>query len=339
MTRDALGAEPRQLAFEPRHRHAIGLVLVAGIAVVLGATVWGIPRETAKLPAVAREAMTEALPDWHTLEPVNEVVYGTRGFDTFGETFLLLAAVVGIGLVARSKEPRRGFIGEERAGHEEQEKSDPAGAEGGEEDEARTAESEELDYRAEPETPDTQPLGLPAPERARGMSVVVRGSVRVIAPILAIAGFYLVSWGYSPGGGFPGGAVVLGVILMAYVSVGYKRIARIIRPGLIEPIEMAGALLIIAIEALGLVFKGSFSANFLPLSQPGTIPSGGIMQVFSGGEFIEVATGLTLAVFGLLGMSRDWVPDDDDDGESKGDAAHPAEDSTAHHSRLSARSQ
>ena len=102
MTHDALRAEPQQLACEPRHRHAIGLVLTAGVAFVLGATVWGIPRETARLPAVAREAMTVALPDWHTLEPVNEVVYGTRGFDTFGETFLLLAAVVGIGLVARA---------------------------------------------------------------------------------------------------------------------------------------------------------------------------------------------------------------------------------------------
>ena len=117
------------------------------------------------------------------------------------------------------------------------------------------------------------------------MSVVVRGAVRVIAPIVAIAGFYLAAWGYSPGGGFPGGAVVLGVILLAYVSVGYKRISRFIRPGLIEPLEMAGALLIIVVEVLGLVFKGSFSASFLPLGQPGTIPSGGILQVFSGGEF------------------------------------------------------
>ena len=60
--------------------------------------------------------MTVAIPKWHTLEPVNEVVYGTRGFDTFGETFLLLAAVVGIGMITRSREARRGFIGEEVAG-------------------------------------------------------------------------------------------------------------------------------------------------------------------------------------------------------------------------------
>src|SRR5581483_10138053 len=100
--------ELAQFETEPHHRRAVGLVLLALVTLALGATVWGLPRELAPLPAVAREALTTAQPKWHTLEPVNEVVYGSRGFDTFGETFLLLAAVVGIGLVARHREARRG---------------------------------------------------------------------------------------------------------------------------------------------------------------------------------------------------------------------------------------
>jgi multicomponent Na+:H+ antiporter subunit B len=312
--------EPEQFESEPHHRRLIGTVIVGSMAVVLGATVWGLPREHASLPAVAREALSVALPKWHTLEPVNEVVYGTRGFDTFGETFLLLAAVVGIGLIARPREPRRGFIGEEAAGSEEQEESDPKGSKGADERHASRAESEELGRTRGPMTPDAEPLGLPAPDHAQGMSVVVRGGVRVIAPVLAVAGLYLVAWGYSPGGGFPGGGVVLGIVLLAYVSLGYRRIQRVIRPDLLEPIEMGGALLIIAIEALGLVFKGSFSANFLPLGQVQTIPSGGILQAFSGSELIEVATGLTLATFALLGMAHDWSPDEEDTGDD--DDAH-----------------
>ena len=51
--------------------------------------------------------------------------------------------------------------------------------------------------------------------------------------------------------------------------------------------------------------------------------SGGILQVFSGREFIEVATELTVAVFGLLGMTRDWAPDEN--GGSGGDASSPEE--------------
>jgi multicomponent Na+:H+ antiporter subunit B len=317
--------EPEQFEREPHHRRLVGTVIVAAVALGLGATVWSLPREHAALPAVAREALTVALPKWHTLEPVNEVVYGTRGFDTFGETFLLLAAVVGIGLIARRREPRRGFIGEAAAGSEEQDESDPEEQKGPHESGASHAESQELGRTRGPMVPDDEPLGTPAPEHAQGMSAVVRGGVRVVAPVLAVAGLYLVAWGYSPGGGFPGGGVVLGIVLLAYVSLGYRRIQRVIRPELLEPIEMGGAMLIIAIEVLGLLFKGSFSANFLPLGQPETIPSGGILQAFSGSELIEVATGLTLATFALLGMAHDWSPDeagDEEDGaEDGGEAA------------------
>jgi multicomponent Na+:H+ antiporter subunit B len=309
--------EPEQFEREPHHRRLAGSVLVGVMAVILGATVWSLPREHASLPAVAREALTVALPKWHTLEPVNEVVYGTRGFDTFGETFLLLAAVVGIGLIARRREPRRGFIGEAAAGSEEQQESDPPEGKGPDEKRASQAESEELGRSRGPMTPDNEPLGTRVPEHAQGMSVIVRGGVRVVAPVLGVAGLYLVAWGYSPGGGFPGGGVILGLVLLAYVSLGYNRIKRVIRPDLLEPIEMGGALLIVLIEFLGLVFKGSFSANFLPLGQPQTIPSGGILQAFSGGELMEVATGLTLATFALLGMAHDWSPDEDDDDEEE----------------------
>ncbi len=301
---------------EPRHRRGIGLVLVAAVVLGLGATVAYLPGDGAPLPAVARLAMTQAIPRWHTLEPVNEVVYGTRGFDTFGETFLLLAAVVGIGLVGRSREPRRGFIGEEVAGRREQQESDPAAPTGESEQEAANAEEEEQGTAAGPDTPDAEPLGSPAPETAEGMTVVVRGAVRVVAPLLAVAGVYLAAWGFSPGGGFPAGAVVLGVVLFAYVGFGYRRVRPIVRPGVIEPIELAGALAIVALGALGLALKGSFSASFLPLGQLGTIPSGGLLQAFSASELVEVATGLTLAVFGLLGMTHDWSPENGGDRES-----------------------
>jgi multicomponent Na+:H+ antiporter subunit B len=83
----------------------------------------------------------------------------------------------------------------------------------------------------------------------------------------------------------------------------------VIRPGLIETIELSGAAAIIITEFLGLVFKGSFSANWLPLAAEQTPLSGGVAQLFSVSELIEVGTGLTIAVFALLGMSHDWARD------------------------------
>jgi multicomponent Na+:H+ antiporter subunit B len=312
---------------EPHHRLVAGALLTAGVGVVLTIGYLRLLREHADLPAVARQAMEVALPQWKLTEPVNEVVYGTRGFDTFGETFLLLAAVISVILITRPREPRRGYFGEEAAGRRERAEVDPHGGHDREQEHAREAEKEEagepddavggVRSRRRPETPDAEPVGTPAPERAHAMSVVVRTAVRVAAPVLAIAGLYLVAWGYSPGGGFPGGAVMLGVALLVYAGFGRERIASVIRPGLLETIEMAGAGLIIAAEALGLMFKGSFSANWLPLAPVGTIRSGGVAQLFSFGELIEVGTGLAIAVFAVLGMSHDWTPeerDEDKDG-------------------------
>lgn len=313
------GDSKELLADQPSHRRALGLFLSVGVFAVLTYGLLCEPRGHQLLPAMARYALLVALPDWHTTEPVNEIVYGTRGFDTFGETFLLLAAVVGISVITRGKEARRGFVGEERAAQREQAATDHHPAGDADESEARQAEIQEEGGATLP-TPDAEPLGTPAPERAESMTVIVRGAARAASPLLLMAGLYLVAWGYSPGGGFPGGAVVLGVVLLAYVAYGYKKVSRVVRPGLVEPIEMGGALAILVIEALGLVLKGAFAANWLPLGAPETIQSGGILQAFSGAELVEVATGLTLAVFGLLGMRHEWAPDEAGPGDGTGRA-------------------
>jgi multicomponent Na+:H+ antiporter subunit B len=300
---------------EPEHRRWVGAVLAAGMAVALAAAMLRIPREHAALPAVARYALEVSLPRWGLTEPVNEIVYGTRGFDTFGETFILLAAVISVVLVTRSREARRGYFGESQAGEREQARADPAERADATERTARAAERREQGEpgpgdAAAPATPDATPLGTPAPETADAMTVVVRTAIRIALPVLAVAGLYLVAWGYSPGGGFPGGAVILGVLLLAYAGFGRRRISRVVRPGLLEVIELAGAAAIIATELLGLLLRGSFSANWLPLAAPQTILSGGIAQLFSASELIEVGTGLAIAVFALIGIGHDWSPDE-----------------------------
>jgi multicomponent Na+:H+ antiporter subunit B len=303
-------------ASEPIHRSTLAAGLSVATAVVLTVALVGMPREGAHLPAIARYGLQIALPRWHTTEPVNEIVYGTRGFDTFGETFLLLAAVVSVTTLTRRREPRRSFSGEEQAGADEQAEVDPREAADADEGRARKAEQEEEPGGGTDEapTPDAIGLGVPGPERAEAMSVVVRTAARTAAPLLAVAGLYLVAWGYTPGGGFPGGAVILGVILLLYAGFGRRRVAAALQPSRLEAIELVGALAIIGLGVGGLVFEGSFTANFLPLArQPDTILSGGVLQAFSASELFEVSTGLTLAVFSLLAMEHDWSPDEEDE--------------------------
>ncbi len=306
--------------------------------------------------------MAVALPDWRTTEPVSEVVYGTRAFDTFGETFLLLAAVVSVLLLARHRERRREYFGEEEAGLEEQQYENPGDEPiGPAERAARAADTREDDLTEDatreegergvggreaggrgagarggggredrgpgpgPRTPDAEPVSAAAPEPAQAMTAVVRVAVRWMLPLLAVAGFYLVLEGYSPGGGFPAGVVLVGLVLLVYAGFGYRRIARLVRPGPLEVLELVGALLVIVVLALGLVLEGSFGANWLPLAPERTLRSGGTMQAFSLAELVEVGTGLTIVIFSLLAIRHDWTPtnpDDADDTNHSDDTNH-----------------
>ena len=208
---------------EPVHRRWTAALLSAGVFTGLVVAFTGLPDETAELPAVARRAMTGALPDFRATEPVDAVVYGYRAMDTFGETFLLLAAVVAVMVLTRTREARHGFVGEEKAADDEQQDVDqPRG--GSSSDDARRAERVEEGRAPDAPTPDREGLGAPAPETAQAMTVVTRTAVRVALPLLLVGGLYLVSQGYSPGGGFPAGAVLLGVVLLVHTAFGYDRV-------------------------------------------------------------------------------------------------------------------
>jgi multicomponent Na+:H+ antiporter subunit B len=106
-----------------------------------------------------------------------------------------------------------------------------------------------------------------------------------------------------------------------YAAYGYRAVGSVVSPAPLETAELAGAAAIIAIEVLGLVLKGSFSANWLPLGTPQTIRAGGILQAFSGSELLEVGTGLLLVVFSLLAMEREWTQEDEDHGGAGGEGA------------------
>jgi multicomponent Na+:H+ antiporter subunit B len=322
MTEAAQSAHEHARAHEPHateddwHRPALGMAVVAGVAAVLVIVVVHLPREHAMLPAIARRAMEIAVPSWGTTEPVNEIVYGSRGFDTFGETFILLAAVVAVLLLSRSREERHEYVGEASAGRSEQRADDPSGDEQDRsEQRARGAEAAEREGSEPLADPDRVPLGGYAPERAEAMSVVVRVAARVVAVVLPVAAVYLAAWGYTPGGGFPAGAALVGVMLLLYAALGRRAIEKSVRPRVLEPIELVGAAAIIAVGVVGIVRKGSMFANWLPLAEQQTIRAGGTLQLFSGAELVEVATGLAIAIFALLGMEHDWAPDTDDADE------------------------
>lgn len=299
------------------HRPWAALVVAGSLGVVLALGVTDLPRETARLPGIALRSLAIAQPTWGTTEVVNEVVYGSRGFDTFGETFILVAAVIGLVLLSRSREPRGEYVGEAEAGRAEQASTDPVELSGREHDQNEDAEESEEHGREPYATPDRLPMGDRKPDRSEAMSVFVRVAARPAALILTVLGVYLAAVGYSPGGGFPAGVVLTGVVILLYVAFGRAAVGTIVRPSVLEPVEMVFGAAIVAVGLIGLVRSGSMFANWVPLAQQNTIFAGGNQQVFSGLELVEVGVSLAIAVFGLLGMGHDWTEDDDEHDKSE----------------------
>ena len=295
----------------PRRRKVAAAVLVAAIAGCLAVAFLDLPREGADLPGIARDAMAQALPEWHHTEVVSVVVYGTRGFDTFGETFLLLAAVVGVIVVCRGREHRRVFMQEERLGRREQAETRQAAGRSRSPRHPQAEHAEQVEQGLADEEEGKLGIGAGGPVSEQAMTVVVRTGARTVLPLLTVAGAFLLLSPWAPGGGFPAGGVLTGVVLVAYAAFGYGAVRRVVRPGPLEVVEMAGAGAIIVLGLLGLVLDGSFFANWLPLGSPKTVHAGGILQVFSASELLEVGAGLLIVVFSLLAMQREWTEEDE----------------------------
>jgi multicomponent Na+:H+ antiporter subunit B len=271
----------------------------------------GLPGDRAALPAIARTAVRDALVTWHNPESVSALVYGWRAGDTFGETFLLFAAVVSVLVVTRAHERRHAFLQEERMARAE--RGDDAESESGDAAVERAERGEGTD------TPQPSRIGDRTPERQPQMTAVARGAARVVLPLLIAAGVAVFVQGYTPGGGFVGGAVLTGVALLAYTAVGYRVVRPVLRPDILEIGELVGGALVVGLGVAGLVRRHHLFANPLPLGGANTIFGGGLLQAFSVAELIEVGTGLTIVVFSMLAMADEWTAGDDEhDGGAGG---------------------
>jgi multicomponent Na+:H+ antiporter subunit B len=108
--------------------------------------------------------------------------------------------------------------------------------------------------------------------------------------ISLLLGLWLVSFGLiTPGGGFQGGVVLAGAIVLVYAALSYRTWHKVSNEHLVEPFEGFGVGAYVAIGLAAVVIGLPFLHNLLPNGTTGTLLSGGSMPLLNWATAIEVA--------------------------------------------------
>jgi len=157
-------------------------------------------------------------------------------------------------------------------------------------------------------------LGVAAPTERRPEaraetefgSPVLDAAVRLLTPFLMLFAIYVLVHGHnSPGGGFPGGAVLAGAVVLVRLVHG-RDVTWGLGAGGALVLASAGALLFAGIGAAALAFGGDF-LDYAALPLPGV---GGAKRALAtlaieAGVFIAVAGVLTLIFHCLSSVTDD----------------------------------
>jgi len=116
----------------------------------------------------------------------------------------------------------------------------------------------------------------------------------LVGPVLVL-GAYVIAHGHlTPGGGFSGGVVVAGALLLAYAAGQGVRLRRVRSIVLLEGVEALGAAGFLALALAGLIAAGSLLKNFLALGTSGMLLSAGTVPVGNVAVGLEVAGAVAL---------------------------------------------
>jgi multicomponent Na+:H+ antiporter subunit B len=116
----------------------------------------------------------------------------------------------------------------------------------------------------------------------------------LVGPIIVL-GAYVVAHGHlTPGGGFSGGIVVGGALLLAYAGGQGLRLRRVGSITVLEGAEALGAAGFLALALAGLIAAGTLLKNFLALGTSGMLLSAGTIPVGNVAVGLEVAGAVAL---------------------------------------------
>ena len=125
-------------------------------------------------------------------------------------------------------------------------------------------------------------------------------SAALVGPVMVLGGYVVAHGHLTPGGGFSGGVIMAGALLLAYAAGQGVRVRRVGSPALLEGVEALGAAGFLALALGGLIAAGALLENFLALGTSGMLLSAGTIPVGNVAVGIEVAGAVALVLSEFL---------------------------------------
>jgi multicomponent Na+:H+ antiporter subunit B len=122
----------------------------------------------------------------------------------------------------------------------------------------------------------------------------------LVGPVLLVGTYVVVHGGLTPGGGFQGGVMLAGALLLVYAAGQVAAVQRVRPVALVEVADAVGAASYALIALAGLVFGVAAMDNVLPLGTTGSLLSGGTVPVLSVAVGVEVTAAVTLILSELV---------------------------------------
>ena len=122
----------------------------------------------------------------------------------------------------------------------------------------------------------------------------------LVGPVLLLGVYVVVHGALTPGGGFQGGVLLAGALLLVYAAGQVAAVQRVRPVSLVEVADAVGAAAYVLVAIAGLVFGVAVMDNVLPLGTTGSLLSGGTVPVLSVAVGVEVTAAVTLILSELV---------------------------------------
>ncbi len=128
-------------------------------------------------------------------------------------------------------------------------------------------------------------------------SFILKNGIKILFPLLILAGSYIIIYGHlSPGGSFQGGAVIATALLLKLLSSKEYELDE----NKLKAIEVTAGVSFVSIGLYGLYAEGSFLTNFLETGTIANLFSGGIVPILYITIGLKVAVELTNIINDLM---------------------------------------